>query len=128
MKRTIHGTVALGVLILCFASFGAQARDEFPKLTPELLDSLTDPDATWPHDPAVPDLPPLPVTDDPGLNPDAFLTTHYNDGAHPPRVAAPPAPRENRLCLSIVSKRGDSSNCSNWVGAAASAVMRSDSM
>jgi len=85
MKLTTHGAVALGFLILFLASFGAQAKDQFPKITPELIDSLTGPDATWPHDPAVPDLPPMPVTDDPGLNPDSFLTTHYNERIHPPK-------------------------------------------
>jgi len=53
---------------------------------------LRDPDATWPDDPAVPDLPPLPVTDDPGLDPDSFLTTHYTNTLYPPKVAGPPAP------------------------------------
>ncbi|MCK5365004.1 MAG: DsbA family protein, partial [Gammaproteobacteria bacterium] len=70
---------------------GAQAQDPFP-VTPELLDSLTGPDATWPHDPAVPDLPPLPVTDDPPPVKDSFLTTHYFDGVHPPKVDGPPPP------------------------------------
>jgi 2-hydroxychromene-2-carboxylate isomerase len=63
----------------------------FP-VTPELLDSLTDPDAEWPQDPAVPELPPLPVTDDPGLDPDSFLTSHYLESAHSPKVAGPPPP------------------------------------
>ena len=53
---------------------------------------LRDHEATWPTDPAVPDLPPLPSTDDPGLDPEAFLTTHYTNTLYPPKVAGPPAP------------------------------------
>ncbi len=63
----------------------------FP-VTPELLDSVTGPDADWPHDPAVPELPPMPATDDPGLDPDSFLTSHYTEFTHPPKVANPPPP------------------------------------
>jgi len=63
------------------------------KITNELLDSIKGPDGTWPEDPAVPkDMPPLPVTDDPGLDPDSFLTTHYSNTVYPPRVANPPPP------------------------------------
>ncbi len=82
-------TAAAGLMLI--ASFGVQAQDPFP-VTPELLDSLTSPDATWPQDPAVPDLPPLPVTDDPGLDPDSFLTSHYYEGVHPPKVEGAPPP------------------------------------
>jgi 2-hydroxychromene-2-carboxylate isomerase len=95
MKNTIPTLRKLTALLagcLAMMSFGAQAEDAFPKITPELLDSLTGPDATWPNDPAVPDLPPLPVTDDPPLNPDSFLTSHYNDNVHPPKVDGPPPP------------------------------------
>jgi len=89
MKGTTHGAVALGFLILLFASFGAQAKDPFP-VTPELVDSLAGPDATWPHDPAVPDLPPLPDTDDPPPPKDNYLDTHASDGLHPPSYSYPP--------------------------------------
>jgi 2-hydroxychromene-2-carboxylate isomerase len=68
------------------------AQNPFP-VTPELLDSLSGPDATWPHDPAVPDLPPLPVTDDPPPVKDSFLTSHYFDSVHQPKVEYPPLPR-----------------------------------
>ena len=47
-------------------------KNPFPKLTPELYDDLNkNPDTTWPHDPAVPELPPLPVTDEPAKNQEA---------------------------------------------------------
>jgi 2-hydroxychromene-2-carboxylate isomerase len=94
MKRKTHGAVAFGLSILLFASFGAQAKDEFPKLTPELMDRLNASlDTTWPHDPAVPDLPPMPVTDDPKRDPNAFLWTHFKDNIYPPKVVGVPAPR-----------------------------------
>jgi hypothetical protein len=48
---------------MVIASFSAQAQNPFP-ITPALIDSLNDPNAEWPNDPAVTDLPPLPVTDD----------------------------------------------------------------
>jgi len=65
-------------------------QDPFP-LTAEYYEkNLRSHDATWPHDPAVPDLPPLPVTDDPGLDPNSFLTTHYTNTLYPPKVAGPP--------------------------------------
>jgi 2-hydroxychromene-2-carboxylate isomerase len=92
MTRTTYGAIALGFCIMLFASSEAVAKDAFPKLTAELLDSLAGPDATWPHDPAVPDLPPLPVTDDPPPVKDSFLTSHYFDSVHPPKVADPPSP------------------------------------
>lgn len=69
--------------------------DPFP-LTHDYYEShLRDHEATWPTDPAVPDLPPLPSTDDPGLDPEAFLTTHYTNTLYPPKVAGPPAPLED---------------------------------
>ena len=76
-------TAAAGLMLI--ASFGAQAQDPFP-VTPELLDS---PDATWPHDPAVPELPPLPDTDDPPPPEDNFLATHGSNGVHPPQKEVP---------------------------------------
>jgi len=88
MKRTVHGAVALGFLIMLFAPFGAQAKDPFP-VTPELIDSLDDPDATWPKDPAVPDLPPLAKTDEPVPPKDNFLNTHLWEGLHPPKEIGP---------------------------------------
>ena len=96
MKSTIPTMRKLtGLLAGCLVmiSFGAQAQ-EFPKLTPELYDELNKSlDTTWPHDPAVPDLPPMPVTDDPQMNQDAFLWTHFDDNVYPPRVEGVPAPR-----------------------------------
>lgn len=53
--------------------------------------NLREPDATWPDDPAVPTLPPLPDTDDPSPDPESFLTTHYTNTLYPPKVAGPPA-------------------------------------
>ena len=80
--------------LMLMASFGAQAEDPFPKITPELYDELNASlETTWPHDPAVPDLPPMPVTDDPQMNPNAFLWTHFDDNVYPPRVKGVPMPR-----------------------------------
>jgi 2-hydroxychromene-2-carboxylate isomerase len=63
------------------------------KITHELLDTIKGPDGTWSNDPAVPtDMPPLPVTDDPALDPDSFLTSHYTNTVYPPKVANPPPP------------------------------------
>ena len=90
-RRVFQASVALLTGLMLIASFGAQAQGQFP-VTPELLDSRTGLDATWPHDPAVPDLPPLPVTDDPVPVKDSFLNTHYFDGVHPPKVEGPPPP------------------------------------
>ena len=74
-----------------------QAEDPFPKITPELLDKLNaNMDMTWPHDPAVPDLPPMPVTDDPKHDPNAFLWTHFNDNIYPPKVLGVPE-RQSRI-------------------------------
>ena len=67
-------------------------NDSALQITPELLDSIHEPNATWPHDPAVPDLPPLPVTDDPSPVKDSFLTTHYYEAVHPPKAEGPPLP------------------------------------
>ena len=38
-------------------------KQNFP-VTPELLDSRNDFNATWPHDLAAPELPPMPDTDE----------------------------------------------------------------
>lgn len=65
--------------------------DDFP-ITKEFLESQRGPDGVWPDDPAVPDLPPLPNTDDPGLDPNSFLTLHYTNTVFPPKVANPPPP------------------------------------
>ena len=82
--------VAVLLLVVPFAT----AQDSFPKITPELYDELNaNLDTTWPHDPAVPDLPPMPVTDDPAMNPDAFLWTRFDDNVYPPRVKGVPTPR-----------------------------------
>ena len=46
---------ALLIAIILSLPLTAQAADEFPKLTPELMDKLNESlDTTWPHDPAVP--------------------------------------------------------------------------
>ena len=86
----LAGGLLMGML---FDSFSAQAQAQvqapFP-VTPELLDSLNSPDATWPKDPAVPDLPPLPNTDDLPPPKDNFLKMHYWDGIHRPAATAPP--------------------------------------
>jgi len=94
MKRTAYWAAASGFSILFFAALAAQAKEPFPKLTPELYDQLNkNLDTTWPHDPAVPDLPPMPVTDDPKMNPNAFLWTHFKDNVYPLRVAGVPPAR-----------------------------------
>ena len=94
MNRTTCGAVALGFLILLFAALGAQADEPFPNLTPELMGKLNaNLDMDWPHDPAVPELPPMPVTDNPEMDQNAFLWTHFNDNIYPPRVEGVPAPR-----------------------------------
>jgi 2-hydroxychromene-2-carboxylate isomerase len=80
--------VPLFAVLMVIASFGAQAQDPFP-VTPELIDSLNDPDAEWPDDPAVPNLPPLPSGGDPPLPQDNFLRTHYWDGLHTPDEQPP---------------------------------------
>ena len=95
--RTIFTSISnciFSMFILLALYLGAQAADEFPKLTPELMDKLNaNLDTTWPHDPAVPELPPMPVTDDPQMNPDAFLWTHFKDNIYPPREVGVPTPR-----------------------------------
>ena len=88
MKETTHWAVALGFLMLLFVAFGAQAKGPL-LITPELRDSLNGPDATWPDDPAVPDLPPLPTTDDPPPPSDNWINAHYWDGLHAPKEAMP---------------------------------------
>jgi len=79
-----------GVLTVPFAA-QAEEKNPFP-VTPEFLDKQKGHDGTWPNDPAVPKLPPLPVTDDPGLDPDSFLTSHFTNTVYPPKVANPPPP------------------------------------
>ena len=68
------------------------------KITPGLYDELNASlDTTWPDDPAVPELPPMPVTDDPQMNQNAFLWTHFKDNVYPPReVGCTGAPYANR--------------------------------
>ncbi|QEY31003.1 hypothetical protein EVJ50_00770 [Synechococcus sp. RSCCF101] len=83
---------------LCaMASLGlpaAVSAEDFPRITPQLMDRLnTGLDTTWPKDPAVPDLPPMPVTDDPQMNPEAFLWTHFHDNIYPPQKSGVPTPR-----------------------------------
>jgi 2-hydroxychromene-2-carboxylate isomerase len=91
------GIVVAIMTAFLLASFGAQAEDKFPKITPELYDKLNAVDSgmdmDWPHDPAVPDMPPMPVTDDPKMNQDAFLWTHFDDNVYEPRVKGLPTPR-----------------------------------
>jgi 2-hydroxychromene-2-carboxylate isomerase len=87
---------SIAVLVAAF-SVGlplAATAQEFPKLTPQLMDELNSGlDTSWPDDPAVPDLPPMPVTDDPKQNQDAFLWTHFNDQIYPPRESGVPTRR-----------------------------------
>ncbi len=90
----LAGAVMLLVVALVFTPLFAQAKDKFPKITPELMDKLNkDLDTTWPHDPAVPELPPMPVTDNPAMDQKAFLWTHFNDNIFPPRVEGAPERR-----------------------------------
>lgn len=98
----------LVLLIVLFVSlpFQVGAKD-FPAITPELLDELNDPDATWPHDPAVPELPPLPDTDDPPPPKDNFLATHAGNGVNPAQKALPtpltaPVTEENPLKADVI--------------------------
>jgi len=81
---------------MLLATFGAQADEslvpDWAPITPELLDSLNHKDATWPYDPAVPELPPLADTDDPPVPDDNFLRAHYSDGVH---EASLPVPERN---------------------------------
>jgi 2-hydroxychromene-2-carboxylate isomerase len=101
MKKTLtlrdpwlHKCLVALLTALFLAPIMVQAKGEFPRLTPELMDELNkDIDTTWPHDPAVPELPPMPVTDNPKMNPDNFLWTHFNDNIYPPRVAGVPERR-----------------------------------
>ena len=65
-------------------------QQNFP-VTAGLLDSLNDTDATWPHDPAVPKLPPMPDTDETPTGPDSFLESHFDDAVHTPAVQGVPA-------------------------------------
>ena len=37
-------------------------------------------------------MPSLPLTDDPAMDPDSFLTSHYTNTVYPPKVANPPPP------------------------------------
>ena len=84
----VMGAVALLTVLVLTAPLGAQEKSPFP-VTPELLDKLNNKDATWPHDPAVPELPPLPATDDPPPSKDNWLALHADDGVHPPQAKMP---------------------------------------
>ncbi len=93
-RRLFQASAVLLTGLMLIASLGVQAQDQFPKITPELYDDLNKSlDTTWPHDPAVPDLPPMPVTDDPENDPNAFLWTHFNDNIYPPKVLGVPTLR-----------------------------------
>ncbi len=89
LARSLARDTASLSIILCICtlsiSFGARAEDSFPKITPELYDKLNaNLETTWPHDPAVPELPPMPVADNPEHDPNAFLWTHFKDNVYPP--------------------------------------------
>jgi len=56
-----------------------------PKVTADWIDSHTGADADWFDDPNVPEMPPIPSTDDPVPPADNYLATHYYDGLHPPQ-------------------------------------------
>jgi 2-hydroxychromene-2-carboxylate isomerase len=95
--------VSLSLLtgLMLFASASALAKDTSPfPMTPEFHDSIKAADATWPDDPAVPDLPPLPATDDPPIPIDNWLAVRYWDGLHPPKVGAP-----ERLTAVVTSEK-----------------------
>jgi 2-hydroxychromene-2-carboxylate isomerase len=78
-------------MALLTAPVGAQDKSPFP-ITPEYYDAnLNSEDSTWPKDPAVPDLPPVPDTDDPKPPADNWLAQRYWDGLHTPKVG-PQAP------------------------------------
>jgi 2-hydroxychromene-2-carboxylate isomerase len=59
------------------------------KVDAEFVDSRTSPDADW-NDPVVPEMPPVPATDDPPPPADNFLRVHFYDGIHAPDQMAPP--------------------------------------
>jgi len=93
-RQILPVLVALLAGLMIFTSANAQAEEAFPKITPELMDSLNESmDTTWPNDPVVPDLPPMPVTDNPQHDPNAFLWTHFNDNIYPPKVLGVPTAR-----------------------------------
>ena len=86
----------VGYLFVCIAFLvagpgNAQAEGPFP-ITAEFLESQKGPEGVWPDDPSVPDMPPLPDTADPGLDPNSFLTTHYTNTVYPAKIPNPPAP------------------------------------
>jgi 2-hydroxychromene-2-carboxylate isomerase len=88
--RRVHwASVAVVICFMLLASLNAHAEGSL-MVTPELLDSQRGPDGTWPKDPAVPELPPLADADDPGLNPNSFLTTHFTVNVQPAKISNPP--------------------------------------
>jgi 2-hydroxychromene-2-carboxylate isomerase len=107
LPRCFFGAVlALLTGLLLTASFGAMAQEPFP-ITPELIDSLNEPNAEWPDDPAVPNLPPLPSGGDPPIPEDNFLRAHYWDGLHPPDEQPPvrltaPVTETNPLKIDVI--------------------------
>ena len=62
------------------------------KITTEFIDSHTTADANWFNDPNVPELPPVPPTDQAPFPHDSWLNTHCWDGIHDP-IEQFPAPR-----------------------------------
>ena len=90
-RHPIRAGAALLAGLVLVLPVATHAQEKFPKITPELMDELNvNLDTTWPTDPAVPDLPPMPTTDDPPLNPNAFLWTRFDDNIYPPRVKGSP--------------------------------------
>ena len=72
LMRKLASVSGILTALLFVGPLTAQAEDAFPRLTPELMDELNaNLETDWPHDPAVPDLPPMPVTDDPRKYPRA---------------------------------------------------------
>jgi 2-hydroxychromene-2-carboxylate isomerase len=79
------------------------------KVTVDFIDSHMGADATWFDDANVPEMPPIPETDDPPPPDDNWLNTRYWDGLHPPKkyIAPPrkttePVTEENPLKADVV--------------------------
>lgn len=65
---------------------GAKAMSKYGRA---ITDKLTGMDADWPHDPSVPELPPVPDAVNPPPPPDNFNWLHFQDDAHPQKAPYP---------------------------------------